>query len=370
MSAVSVVVGMSGGVDSSVCAWLLKQQGRSIAGLYMKNWEEDDRDGTCPSAQDAADAAAVAEQLGIAFYARNFAHEYWDQVFERFLAEHRAGRTPNPDILCNREIKFKTFLEQAQDLGAEAIATGHYARSRRENGRWSLLKAIDRNKDQSYFLYTLQQEQLAHSLFPIGDLEKTQVRALAAQAGLKTARKKDSTGICFIGPRDFRGFLMRYIAPRPGPIETPDGQVLGTHPGIEFFTLGQRGGMGIGGVRGHPDAPWYVVGKQPERNALIVDQGQDSPCLMSNRLLAGEISWVAGEAPASRFEAAAKTRYRQADQACSVHVTSDGCLDVRFASPQRAVTPGQSLVLYRGEVCLGGGVIQGTDAFYGELHGQ
>lgn len=361
-----VVVGMSGGVDSSVAALLLQRGGTAIAGLFMKNWEEDDRGGTCPAEADAADAEAVCRVLGIAFHARNFAAEYWDHVFEHFLAEYRAGRTPNPDVLCNREIKFKTFLEHARDLGAERIATGHYARVDRRDGRWRLLRARDGEKDQSYFLHALGQEQLARTLFPLGDLRKPDVRALARDAGLPTHAKRDSTGICFIGERDFREFLGRYIPALPGPVETPDGTRLGEHSGVMFHTLGQRGGLGIGGRRDRSGAAWYVVGKDIGRQALIVDQGQDSPHLGSRRLHATDATWVDGAPPQQSFRCAAKTRYRQADQACEVEVR-DAELHVVFDAPQRAVTPGQSVVLYEGETCLGGAVIAATDASYGGL---
>jgi tRNA-specific 2-thiouridylase len=368
MSAARVVAGLSGGVDSSVAALLLQRQGLAVAGLFMKNWEEDDRDGTCPAEQDARDAEAVAQRLGIEFHTRNFAAEYWDGVFEQFLAEHRAGRTPNPDILCNREIKFRTFLEHALDLGAERIATGHYARIGRRDGRATLLRAVDTDKDQSYFLHAVGHEALARTLFPVGEMRKPAVRALAAEAGLPTHAKKDSTGICFIGERDFRGFLARFLAPHPGPILSLDGQRIGDHQGLAFHTLGQRGGLGIGGVRGRPEAPWYVVGKDAAGNTLWVDQDHDSPPLLARHLRAIEVAWVAGAPPAGRFSATAKLRYRQDDQACEVEVADDGTLAVRFTAPQRAATPGQSVVFYAGEQCLGGAVIDATDAAWGGLH--
>lgn len=367
MTATMTLVGLSGGVDSSVAALLLRRAGEPVAGLFMKNWEEDDRDGTCPAEQDAADAEGVARALGIAFHTRNFAAEYWDGVFEHFLAEHRAGRTPNPDVLCNREIKFRTFLEHALDLGAERIATGHYARVGRHAGRATLLRAVDADKDQSYFLHAVGHEALARTLFPVGELRKPQVRALAAGAGLATHAKKDSTGICFIGERDFRGFLARFIDPRPGPVLALDGTVVGSHQGLAFHTLGQRGGLGIGGVRGRPEAPWYVVGKDASREALVVDQDHDSPALMARRLRATQAHWVAGSPLATRFAATAKVRYRQADQHCEVAVADDGTLEVRFEAPQRAVTPGQSVVFYDGETCLGGATIEATDAAWGGL---
>jgi tRNA-specific 2-thiouridylase len=367
MGASTTLVGLSGGVDSSVAALLLRRAGEPVAGLFMKNWEEDDRDGTCPAEQDAADAEGVARALGIPFHTRNFAAEYWDGVFEHFLAEHRAGRTPNPDVLCNREIKFRTFLEHALDLGAGRIATGHYARIGRRDGRATLLRAVDADKDQSYFLHAVGHEALARAVFPVGELRKPQVRALAAEAGLATHAKKDSTGICFIGERDFRGFLARYIDPRPGPVLALDGTLVGRHQGLAFHTLGQRGGLGIGGVRGRPEAPWYVVGKDPARDALLVDQDHDSPTLMARRLRAAQAHWVAGSPPAARFAAVAKVRYRQPDQRCEVVVADDGTLEVRFEAPQRAATPGQSVVFYDGESCLGGATIEATDAAWGGL---
>lgn len=362
-----VMVGVSGGVDSSVAALRLVRDGRRVAGLFMKNWEEDDADGTCPAEADAADAAGVCAALGIDLHTRNFAAEYWDGVFEHFLAEHRAGRTPNPDVLCNREIKFRTFLEHARDLGADTIATGHYARTDRgPDGDWRLLRAADAAKDQTYFLHALGQAQLAATEFPLGGLEKPQVRALAREAGLATAAKKDSTGICFIGERDFRGFLARFVPPQPGEIRSVDGTVLGEHAGVHFFTLGQRQGLGVGGRAGGSGAPWFVVGKDSDRQILWVDQG-DSPLLYSHILTASQATWVAGAAPAAAFACTARTRYRQADQACQVQVRGDGALTVRFDAPQRAVTPGQSVVFYQGEACLGGAVIESTDAAFGGL---
>jgi len=353
---------MSGGVDSSVSALLLQRDGRALAGMFMKNWEEDDRLGACTAAADAADAQAVADRLGIALYRRNFAAEYWDNVFEDFLAEYRAGRTPNPDILCNREIKFKTFLEHATDLGAERIATGHYVQSDRRNGVHRLLRGRDPGKDQSYFLYTLGQDQLARTLFPVGGLLKPEVRAAAAAAGLPVHAKKDSTGICFIGERNFREFLGGYIPPAPGEIRTPEGQLLGAHEGLAYYTLGQRQGLGIGGVRGTFDAPWYVLHKDLGQNVLYVGQGHDHPWLFCRRLRASRLSWVAGTAPVAGSRLTAKVRYRQADQACRIVNIDAGGLELDFDEPQRAVTPGQSVVLYDGEACLGGGVIDWADA--------
>ena len=361
------MVGVSGGVDSSVAALLLKAGGTPVAGMFMKNWEEDDRDGTCPAEQDAADAEAVCRLLGITFHARNFASEYWDTVFESFLSEYRAGRTPNPDVLCNREIKFKTFLEHASDLGADRVATGHYARVGHDGERHTLLRGLDPGKDQSYFLYTLGQAQLARTLFPIGEIKKDEVRRLAREAGFPTHDKKDSTGICFIGERDFRGFLARYVDVRPGAIESPGGVEVGDHQGVPFYTLGQREGLGIGGRRDADPDPWYVVGKDLERNVVIAAQGHDNPLLLCQRLIAKDPSFVAGEAPGAEFSCTAKTRYRQPDQTCRVHCLDDGTLEVRFDAAQRAVTPGQALVLYRDETCLGGATIVATDARYGGL---
>ena len=378
MSPQRIIVGMSGGVDSSVAALLLQRQGESIAGLFMQNWEDDaqgsasvaggtmpgatDAQGGCRAEDDRRDALGVCGRLGIAFHGRNFAKEYWAGVFEHFLAEYRAGRTPNPDVLCNREIKFKTFLDEAHALGAEGIATGHYAQAARRDGRWCLLRGADAGKDQSYFLHQLGQAQLAATLFPIGHLPKPQVRRIAQEAGLPTAAKKDSTGICFIGERDFREFLGQYLPARPGDIRSVDGAVVGQHAGAWYYTLGQREGLNVGGVRGRPAAPWYVVGKDVHANVLVVVQGADSPWLLSNQLQTEAAHWVAGSPPAGVFTCTAKTRYRQHDQDCEVRVDADGRLSVAFALAQRAVTPGQSLVLYRGDECLGGAVIATTDA--------
>jgi tRNA-uridine 2-sulfurtransferase len=357
----TVMVGVSGGVDSAVAALLLERQGLPVAGLFMKNWE-DDGSTDCRAEDDRRDALQVCARLGIPFHSANFAREYWDGVFAHFLAEYRAGRTPNPDVLCNREIKFKSFLDHARALGAERIATGHYARVERRDGRHRLLRAVDRNKDQSYFLYALGQEALAATLFPVGELPKPEVRRLAAEAGLPVHAKKDSTGICFIGERDFRQFLAGYLPAQRGEIRDPAGVQLGEHVGVCFYTLGQREGLNLGGVRGRAQAPWYVVGKEIDTNVLVVDQGHDNPLLFSSELIADEVSWTAGAPPAARFECSAKTRYRQPDQACSVELLDDGRLRVRFASRQRAVTPGQSVVLYRDDECLGGAVIARTDA--------
>ncbi len=356
-----IIVGVSGGVDSSVAAWRLVQQGEAVAGLFMQNWA-DDGTGECRAEDDRRDAVAVCGLLGIPFHFRDFSSEYWQGVFEHFLAEYAAGRTPNPDVLCNREVKFKHFLDAARELGAERIATGHYARIDRHGGRWRLLRGADHGKDQSYFLHQLGQEQLAATLFPIGDLQKTDLRRIARDAGLPTHAKKDSTGICFIGERDFRQFLGRYLPARTGQIRDPQGRYIADHPGVFYFTLGQREGLNIGGVRGRPAAPWYVVGKDVATNVLYVDQDRDSPWLQSRSLRSERAHWVAGDPPARRFDCTAQTRYRQPDEPCSVTVEDDGSVSVRFVRQQRAVTPGQSLVLYDGEQCLGGAVIATTDA--------
>ncbi len=356
-----VIAAMSGGVDSSLAALLLYRQDYPVAGMFMKNWEEDDRFGQCPAERDAADALAVCERIGIKLYTRNFSAEYWDQVFEHFLAEYRHGRTPNPDILCNREIKFKTFIEHAEDLGAELIATGHYVRRARAGDGWQLRRGRDRNKDQSYFLYTLGQQQLEKTLFPVGELEKPRVRALARESDLPVHAKKDSTGICFIGERDFKAFLSQYLPAQPGEIRTAEGELLGKHDGLMYYTLGQRQGLGIGGRRAGSGQPWYVLHKDLEHNVLYVGQGHDHPLLFATHLSAGQASWIAGAPPASSFQCSAKTRYRQPDQGCVVDSSGDR-LEVRFHAPQRAVTPGQSVVFYAGEVCLGGAVIEASDA--------
>ena len=361
MTAARTIVGMSGGVDSSVAALLLKQAGEDIAGLFMQNWA-DDGSGDCRAEDDRRDAVAVCGRLGIPIHFRDFSREYWDGVFAHFLAEYAAGRTPNPDVLCNREIKFKYFLDAARELGAEAIATGHYARVERIGNVHCLLRAADRSKDQSYFLHQLGQAQLAATKFPLGDSIKSDVRAIAREAGLPTHAKKDSTGICFIGERDFREFLSRYLPAKAGEIRDPHGHVLGEHPGVFYFTLGQREGLQLGGVRGREPAPWYVVGKDVARNVLVVDQGSESLYLLSQVLWSEPAHWIAGAPPAARFQCMAQTRYRQQEEVCEVEVRDDGGLQVRFARPQRAVTPGQSLVLYTGDVCLGGAVIAATDA--------
>ena len=361
MKVPATIVGMSGGVDSSVAAWLLHRSGESIAGLFMHNWA-DDGSGDCRAEDDRRDAVAVCGRIGIPIHFRDFSREYLEGVFAHFIAEYAAGRTPNPDVLCNREIKFAHFLDAARALGAEAIATGHYARVAHRSGRWQLLRALDASKDQSYFLHQLGQAQLAATRFPLGELLKSDVRRIAAEAGLPTAAKKDSTGICFIGERHFRTFLSRYLPAKPGEIRDPAGRVLGEHPGVFYFTLGQREGLQLGGVRGRPAAPWFVVGKDVERNLLYVDQGGDSPWLRSRTLWSEVAHWIAGNPPSARFACSAQTRYRQPAEDCDVDVLDDDSVVVRFARKQRAVTPGQSLVLYDGDVCLGGAVIASTDA--------
>lgn len=354
-----VVVGMSGGVDSSVSAYLLQQQGYQVVGLFMKNWEEDDTDEYCSAAVDLADAQAVCDKLNIKLYTINFAAEYWDNVFEHFLSEYKAGRTPNPDILCNKEIKFKAFLEYAaQDLGADYIATGHYVRKRTTGDKVELLRGVDNNKDQSYFLYTLSEDQVRQSLFPVGELEKPQVRKIAEQLGLATASKKDSTGICFIGERKFSDFLARYLPAQAGAIRTVDGQIIGKHQGLMYHTLGQRKGLGIGGLKQADDTPWYVVDKDIKNNELIVAQGHDHPALFSDGLIAQQLHWVDRKAVTKPFTCTVKTRYRQQDIQCQVNPISEDKIEVIFANPVAAVTPGQSAVFYQDEVCLGGGIIE------------
>ena len=356
-AATKVIVGMSGGVDSSVSALLLKAQGYDVEGLFMKNWEEDDGTEYCTAKEDFADAQAVADKLGIPLHGANFAAEYWDNVFEHFLQEYRAGRTPNPDILCNREIKFKAFLDYALHLGADLIATGHYTRRGESGGKGTLLKGLDHNKDQSYFLHAVGHEELERTLFPVGEVEKPEVRRLAEEAGLATARKKDSTGICFIGERRFKDFLEQYLPAQPGEIHSIDGEFLGRHQGLMYHTIGQRQGLGIGGLADHDDAPWYVVGKDLDNNVLLVAQGNEHPALFSTSLFTRAIYWVAGETPTLPHRCHAKIRYRQDDQPCTLHSSEDGYL-VTFDHPQRAVTPGQSVVFYDGDRCLGGGVIE------------
>lgn len=350
-----IIVGMSGGVDSSVTAYLLKQAGHKVAGIFMKNWEGDDTAEFCPAAQDLADAEAVSDRLGIELSVVNFAEEYWERVFAHFLAEYRAGRTPNPDILCNKEIKFKAFLDYAKQRGADFIATGHYVRRDEWQGQTRLLKGLDPNKDQSYFLHAVGSAELAQSLFPVGDLPKSSVRAIAESLQLVTAKKKDSTGICFIGERKFKTFLNEYLPAQPGIIESTDGEKLGQHDGLMFYTIGQRQGLQIGGRKGQAGSPWFVVEKDLQRNVLIVAQGTDHPALFKNALIAEQTHWINGE-PSSTI-LMAKTRYRQSDQACTLTKLANGNYSVHFNAPQRAITPGQSIVFYDADVCLGGGII-------------
>ena len=355
--AIKVVVGMSGGVDSSVAAYLLKQQGYDVIGVFMKNWEEDDTDDYCAAAEDMADAQAIADKLEIPFKTINFAAEYWDRVFEYFLQEYRSGRTPNPDIMCNKEIKFKAFLDYAKILGADYIATGHYARVERVNGNSLMLRGVDGNKDQTYFLYTLQQDQLNKTLFPVGELEKSEVRRIAEEQGFVTANKKDSTGICFIGERKFKDFLQQYIPAQPGDIEDDQGNVIGKHSGLMYHTLGQRKGIGLGGMANASEEPWYALKKDMERNVLIVGQGHDHPMLLSKGLMASQLHWVKPDEMTEQFSCTAKSRYRQTDFSCTVEKLDDDNWRVTFDEVQRAVTPGQSVVFYDGDKCLGGGII-------------
>ncbi len=364
-----VVVGISGGVDSSVAAWLLKQQGHEVVGLFMKNWEDDDDDEYCSTREDWIAAASAADVLGIEIEAVNFAAEYRERVFAEFLREYSAGRTPNPDVLCNAEIKFRAFLDHAMALGAQWIATGHYARVRHiatgdgsdSSARFELLRGVDPGKDQSYFLHRLTQAQLARTLFPLGALHKREVREIAQSIGLPNAERKDSTGICFIGERPFREFLGRYLPTRPGPIVTDDGRIIGEHDGLAFHTIGQRKGLGIGGTRGGSGEPWFVAAKDLERNELLVVQGHDHPALHASRLRAIDAHWIAGSPPVDDGALAAKTRYRQPDAACSLAGVDGPRFDLHFAQPQWAITPGQSAVVYRGDVCLGGGVIESSE---------
>jgi tRNA-specific 2-thiouridylase len=346
-------------VDSSVSALLLQQQGFAVEGLFMKNWDEDDGTDACTAMEDLADAQAVADRLGLKLHVASFAAEYWDRVFEHFLEEYSAGRTPNPDILCNKEIKFKAFLDYALTLGADYIATGHYARNDLVGGKARLLKGLDTNKDQSYFLHAVSGERIGRTLFPVGELAKPKVRELALEAGLITHDKKDSTGICFIGERKFKDFLKRYLPAQPGNIETPDGVIIGRHEGLMYHTIGQRQGLGIGGLKDFSDDPWYVARKDLSRNVLVVVQGSDHPLLFSRGLTVSQVDWVSGEAPTLPYRCKAKTRYRQPDQDCVIEAASEG-YRVIFDQPQRAVTPGQSVVFYDGEVCLGGGIIETT----------
>ncbi len=353
-----VIVGMSGGVDSSVSAYLLLKQGYQVEGLFMKNWEEDDTDEYCAAAEDLKDAQAVCDKLGIKLHTVNFAAEYWDNVFEYFLAEYKAGRTPNPDIMCNKEIKFKAFLEFADEiLDADYIAMGHYVRRSDETGQSQMLRGVDGNKDQSYFLYTLSHEQISRSLFPVGELEKHQVRDIAKEMGLITHDKKDSTGICFIGERKFTDFLKTFLPAQPGDIETSEGEVIGTHQGLMYHTLGQRKGLGIGGMKNSSEDPWYVVDKDLKRNVLIVGQGGQHPRLMSVGMKVNQLHWVDRKGPENGKQITVKTRYRQQDVPCTINYLDEQTLEVIFDEPVAAVTPGQSAVFYDGQVCLGGGII-------------
>ncbi|WP_448549378.1 tRNA 2-thiouridine(34) synthase MnmA [Thalassotalea fusca] len=360
-SEIKVIVGMSGGVDSSVSAYLLQQQGFQVEGLFMKNWEEDDTDEYCAAAQDLEDAQKVCEKLGIKLHTINFATEYWDNVFEYFLAEYKAGRTPNPDIMCNKEIKFKAFLEFAcEDLGADYIATGHYVSREYKNGKWSMIRGKDNNKDQSYFLYTLSHEQVGQTLFPVGHIEKPQVRAIAEHADLITHNKKDSTGICFIGERKFKDFLQQYLPAQPGVIESAEGEAVGEHDGLMYHTLGQRKGLRIGGLANAGEEPWYVVDKDLKRNVLIVGQGHNHPRLFSVGLIANQLHLVNRQPLAESIKCTVKTRYRQDDVPCTLSPSKSGVegeYDVMFEQAQSSVTPGQSVVFYQGDTCLGGAII-------------
>lgn len=352
-----VIVGMSGGVDSSVTAFLLKKAGYRVEGIFMKNWEDDNTHNPCPAALDYTDAQAVCEQLGIPLHRVNFAEQYWERVFSHFLDEYRAGRTPNPDILCNKEIKFRAFLDYAKQQGADFIATGHYVRTKKESAT-QLIKGCDPDKDQSYFLHALSESQLAQSLFPLGELYKKEVREIAYKLGLKNHAKKDSTGICFIGERKFKRFLNDYLPAMPGEIAAIEGEVIGYHDGLMFYTIGQRQGLQIGGLKGKSELPWYVVGKDLQRNRLIVAQGEDHPALFKDSLIATSIHWI-NQSPSLPIKMKAKTRYRQADQICRIERMDSYRYQIYFDLPQRAITPGQSIVFYKDDICLGGGIIEG-----------
>jgi tRNA-specific 2-thiouridylase len=348
-----VVIGMSGGVDSSVAALLLKEQGYDVIGIFMKNWDDTDENGVCTATEDYNDVIEVCNQIGIPYYAVNFEKEYWDKVFTYFLDEYKAGRTPNPDVMCNKEIKFKAFLEHAMNLGADYVATGHYARVAEIDGEVKMLRGVDENKDQTYFLNQLSQEQLKRVLFPIGELKKPEIRKIAEKAGLATAKKKDSTGICFIGEKDFKTFLSQYLPAKPGQMQTLQGEVKGKHDGLMYYTIGQRHGLGIGGS----GDPWFVVGKNLKDNVLYVEQGFHHEKLYSESLTAVKVSWVSDRPVPSSFHCTAKFRYRQPDMGVTVQVMDDGTLQVVFEEPQRAITPGQAVVFYDGDVCLGGATI-------------
>lgn len=356
-----VITGISGGVDSSVSAALLKQQGHKVEGMFMKNWEEDDTQEVCTADEDVKDAQAVCDQLGMKLHRRNFASEYWDHVFEEFLTEYQQGRTPNPDILCNREIKFKTFLDHADDLGAEMMATGHYVRKGELDGEYQLLKGLDGNKDQSYFLYAINQYQLSRSLFPVGEIEKPEVRIIAESLGLNVFDKKDSTGICFIGEKRFQEFLSTYLKPNPGNIVTPNGQIIGKHNGLMYYTIGQRQGLGIGGVKNALSEPWFVIAKSHKENQLVVGQSIHSELMLDDQLIAKQVTWISGRKPQFPLSCSAKIRYRQEDQNCVVSVIDDETIQVTFKHAQKAITPGQSVVFYQEDVCLGGAVIESSN---------
>ncbi|MDI7743418.1 tRNA 2-thiouridine(34) synthase MnmA [Lysinibacillus fusiformis] len=351
---IRVVVGMSGGVDSSVAALLLKQQGYDVIGIFMKNWDDTDENGVCTATEDYDDVIRVCNQIGIPYYAVNFEKQYWGQVFTYFLEEYKAGRTPNPDVMCNKEIKFKAFLEHAINLGADYVATGHYARVVYRDGEYKMLRGIDQNKDQTYFLNLLSQEQLSKVLFPIGELEKSKVREIAMEAGLATATKKDSTGICFIGERNFKDFLSNYLPAKTGKMETINGEVMGTHDGLMYYTIGQRHGLGIGGS----GEPWFAIGKDLKHNILYVGQGFHHEKLYSDSIIADKVSWVSNIEKPQEFECTAKFRYRQEDHKVTVRLLENDQVQVLFHQPIRAITPGQSAVFYQGEECLGGGTIE------------
>lgn len=356
-----IVVGVSGGVDSAVSAWRLMQAGHQVTGIFMQNWDPGNQDPHCTAEQDLSDARAVCDQIGIPFHVVSFADTYWHDVFQTCLDQWNAGNTPNPDVLCNQKIKFKAFLEHALALGADQLATGHYAKIRVEQGVYQLCKPVDTAKDQTYFLHTLGQHALAHSCFPLAELTKPEVRAIAAELGLVNHAKKDSTGLCFVGERKFKPFIQEYLLSQPGPMRTPEGDELGQHDGLMFYTLGQRKGLNIGGQRAHSEEAWYVLDKDIKNNVLIVGQGHNHPLLFKQRLVCNNVHWIAGQAPAMPLHCYAKTRYRQSDQACVVTALPDGSdnnhYEVVFATPQRAITPGQSVVFYQGDVCLGGGII-------------
>ena len=355
--AAKIIVGMSGGVDSSVAAHLLCKQGYQVEGLFMKNWEEDDDEEYCAAAVDLADAQKVCEQLNIPLHTVNFSSEYWDRVFEYFIEEYQAGRTPNPDIICNKEIKFRAFLDYALDLDATYIATGHYADCKKDDSSSLLIKAVDQNKDQSYFLHTLDQHQLGRSLFPLGKIPKTQVRKIAKEYNFDVYNKKDSTGICFIGERKFKDFLQNYIPANPGNIVTLEGDIIGQHEGVMYYTIGQRQGLGIGGQQNFPEEPWYVIDKKLASNELIVVQGHENTALFHSKVITQQIHWIAGQPPSRTKNLMAKIRYRQKDQPCSIHQTTENKYEILFDSPQWAVTPGQSVVFYDNDICLGGAII-------------